>query len=230
MGYYIVVAAIGLGVGMFLGVCIESLPYGVPLKEGLRKKIQSKNPLVEILTAVVYMLLFGKYSFSAEFIAASFLMSLLIPVFFIDLKYRIIPNKLVLAGLFASALLLIYRAVGTESIFGVKHWWEHLLGLLPGTGLFMLVAWIGSAVYKTDDAMGMGDVKILAPIGVFLGWKLCIATVFMSTGIAGLTGILLLLSGIKKRKDSIPFGPFIAVGTFVTLTWDRISSMVGSNW
>lgn len=221
MGYYIAVAFVGLGVGMFLGICIESFPGEISLMERFRKKIQSKNPLAEILTAVTYILLFKKYNLSVEFFAASFLMSILIPVLFIDLKYRIIPNKLVLVGISASALLLLYRAMGNESIFGVNHWWEHLLGLLPGAGLFMLIAWIGLAVYKTDDAMGMGDVKILAPIGVFLGWRLCITTVLISTAAAGLTGIFLLLSGIKKRKDTIPFGPFIAVGTFVALMWGQ---------
>jgi leader peptidase (prepilin peptidase)/N-methyltransferase len=95
----------------------------------------------------------------------------------------------------------------------------HLLGILPGSGILFFVALIGLIIYKSDEAMGMGDVKIFAPIGIFLGWKLCFLALLISIVFAGVFSLLLILTGVKKRKDTIPFGPFIVAGTFVTMMW-----------
>jgi leader peptidase (prepilin peptidase)/N-methyltransferase len=65
----------------------------------------------------------------------------------------------------------------------------------------------------------MGDVKLMAPIGLFLGWKLCLLALLLSIISAGLTSLVLIIFGFKKKKDTIPFGPFIVAGTFTTLMW-----------
>jgi leader peptidase (prepilin peptidase)/N-methyltransferase len=65
--------------------------------------------------------------------------------------------------------------------------------------------------------MGMGDVKLMAPIGLFLGWKLCITALALSVILGGLTSIVLMLLRIKKRKDTVAFGPFLVIGAFVTI-------------
>jgi leader peptidase (prepilin peptidase) / N-methyltransferase len=83
----------------------------------------------------------------------------------------------------------------------------------------LLIAVIGLIIYKTDDAMGMGDVKIFAPIGLFLGWKLCLLVLMLSIVIAGVTSVVLMVTGLKKRKDTIPFGPFIVLSSFIAILW-----------
>lgn len=178
-------------------------------------------PMVELFAAFVFLLLFKKYMFSAEYVAASYLMGILIAAFFIDIKYRIIPNRLVFSGLAGAIMLVGYNFLRHGAFFGNDGWWSHLIGMLPGSGILLILATIGIVIYKNDDVMGMGDVKVFAPIGIFLGWKLCIVALMLSVTIAGFICLVLLLLRLKNRMDAIPFGPFIAAGTFITLMWGQ---------
>lgn len=182
--------------------------------------ISSRYPLIELLTAVVFTALFLEFGFTIHFIAFIFLMTILIAVFFIDIDHRIIPDGLVIAGIIGGVALLVYNIFKPMTeIFGDDKWWTPVVGFFSGSGFLLLVALLGLLIYKTDDAMGMGDVKLMAPIGLFLGWKLCLAALFISVLLAGFTSLSLILFGIKKKKDTIPFGPFIVTGTFVTIMW-----------
>jgi leader peptidase (prepilin peptidase)/N-methyltransferase len=67
--------------------------------------------------------------------------------------------------------------------------------------------------------MGMGDVKLMAPIGLFLGWKLCLTALFIGVVSAGLVSLFLILTKLRKGKDTIPFGPFLVAGAFITVLW-----------
>lgn len=195
-----------------------------------RAKISARYPLIELLTALVFVALFYKYGVSVSFFAFGFLMTVLIAVFFIDIDYRIIPNGLVIAGVVGGMLLFVYNCFRPMSeIFGDSKWWTPLAGLLPGSGFLLLVAILGSLLYKTDDAMGMGDVKLMAPIGMFLGWKLCLVALFVSVVLGGLVSMVLMILRIKKRKDTVAFGPFIVVGTFVAIMygWDMLNWFMG---
>lgn len=182
--------------------------------------ISSRYPLIELLTAGVFTALFLEYGFTIPFIAFVFLMTILIAVFFIDIDHRIIPDGLVIAGIIGGVALLVYNFFKPMTeIFGDDKWWTPVAGFFSGSGFLLLVALLGLLIYKTDDAMGMGDVKLMAPIGLFLGWRLCLAALFISVLLAGFTSLSLILFGIKKKKDTIPFGPFIVTGTFVTIMW-----------
>ncbi len=192
--------------------------------------ISPRYLLVEILTGAAVTGLFLRFGVSVAFIAFTYLLVLLIAVFFIDIDHRIIPNELVLAGLAGGVLLLVYNILSPgRLIYGDDQWWTPLAGILSGSGVLLLVAVIGMLVYKTDDAMGMGDVKLLAPIGMFLGWKLCLAALFFSIILAGVSSIVLIIARIKKKKDTIPFGPFIVIGTYlcIILGWDIINWYIG---
>lgn len=184
------------------------------------ERISPVYPLVELLTAVVFTALFQRFGLSVPFFAYAFLMIILIAIFFIDLGHRIIPNGLVIAGLIGGMVFFIYNCFHPQpEIFGDVKWWTPLAGILPGSGFLLIVAIIGSIVYRSDDALGMGDVKLMAPIGLFLGWKLCIEALFLSVVLGGVLSLLLMLLGFKKRKDTIAFGPFIVIGAFVTIMW-----------
>jgi leader peptidase (prepilin peptidase)/N-methyltransferase len=184
------------------------------------ERISPRYPLIELLTAVIFVILFWKYGFSVPFFAYAYLMMILTAVFFIDTEHRIIPNGLVLAGIAGGAIFFVYNCFNPmPGIFGDSKWWTPLAGLLPGSGFLLLIAILGSLIYRTEDAMGMGDVKLMAPIGLFLGWKLCIAALAVSILLGGLISMLLMLFGIKKRKDTVAFGPFIVTGAFVTIMW-----------
>lgn len=184
------------------------------------ERISTRYPLVELITAVIFVTLYYKFGFSAPFLAFAYLMTILIAIFFIDIDHRIIPNGLVLAGLAGGLAVFIYNLIcPMPEVFADTKWWTPLAGLLPGTVFLLIVAIAGSLLYKTDDAMGMGDVKLMAPVGLFLGWKLCLIALFISVILGGVLSLLLMVTGIKKRKDTVAFGPFIVAGTFITIMW-----------
>ncbi|MCX7747485.1 MAG: prepilin peptidase [Clostridia bacterium] len=185
-------------------------------------KISVKYPLIELLTGVVFIALYIRTlnigGNLVDFAASAFLMSILIAVFFIDLEHMIIPDGLVITGLVGGAAVFVYNIFMPIQIYGDRNWWNPLLGLLPGSIFWLLIGSLGMLIYK-DDAMGGGDIKIFAPIGIFLGWKMTIVATLSSVFIGGFVSLILILVGIKNRKSTIPFGPFIVIGTFVTMMW-----------
>ena len=184
------------------------------------ERISPRYPLVELLTAAMFVILFTRFGFTVPFIAYAYLMTILAAVFFIDIDHRIIPNGLVLAALAGGFAFFAWNCIFPDPlVFGDDKWWTPLAGLFPGSGFLLLVAILGSLIYRTEDAMGMGDVKLMAPVGLFLGWRLCITALAVSVLLGGLVSMALILLGIKKRKDTVAFGPFIVAGTFVTMIW-----------
>lgn len=182
-------------------------------------KISPRYAFVEVLTAIIFILCFWKYGISIEFVASVFLLSILIAVFFTDLDHKIIPNEYVIIGLSGGTLLFLYNLFNRVSFYGDRYWYSPLLGVAVGSGFLILVAITGYLVYRSDEAMGMGDIKIMAPIGLFLGWKLSVVTLLTAVLLGGLVSIVLLLFKVVNRKDTVPFGPFIVTGAFVALLW-----------
>lgn len=182
-----------------------------------KNPISARYPLVELLTGLIWLLIYSKYGLSIETAALVFLYTLLIPVVFIDLKYMIIPNGLVLAGLIGGIVLSLYHIfISPFSLYESTLWYTPLLGMISASGILLFIAIIGFIIYKNDGAMGMGDVKLFIPIGMFLGWKLALFTLFLSIMLGGIISIFLLIFKIKDRKSAIPFGPFIVIATYIT--------------
>lgn len=247
--HYIIVLLFGLVTGAFISVCIYRLPREEAIKNpshciscNTRLKpfdllpllsymllkarcrycgagISARYPFIELLTAVIFLFLFHKYKITVDFFAAAYLMAILTAVFFIDWDHRIIPDELVVAGLAGGVLLFVYNLFYPVSIFGDRHWWNPLIAIFSGAGFLFVVALIGVMIYRSDEAMGMGDVKIFIPIGMFLGWRMTLIALLLSILTGGTVSLLLVITGIKKRKSTIPFGPFIVIATFITLLW-----------
>ena len=193
--------------------------------------VSRRYPLVELLTALIFVALFIKYGISVPFIAFAFLMTILIAVFFIDMDHRIIPDELVITGIIGGTVLIIYNCISPMTeIYGDSNWWTPVIGFFSGSLFLLLVAILGIIIYKSDDAMGMGDVKLMAPIGLFLGWRLCLTGLLLAVTIAGVVSLFLIITRIKKRKDAIPFGPFIVTGAFIAIMWgwDLINWYIGA--
>jgi leader peptidase (prepilin peptidase)/N-methyltransferase len=205
---------------------IDLIPvFGYLLLQGRCRYCKASIPpryvFVELVTSIVFVFLYSKYGYSAEFMAAAYIMSILIAVLFIDARHKIIPNELVLAGLAGAVPLILYNAFYPLEFYGDSRWWSPLLGILPGTGFLFLVALAGLFIYGSDEAIGMGDVKIFAPIGIFLGWRMCIIALLVSIIMAGASGAALVAARIRKRRDTVPFGPFIVIGTFTAFMWGQ---------
>jgi leader peptidase (prepilin peptidase)/N-methyltransferase len=138
------------------------------------------------------------------------LSSALIIITFIDLKEQIIPDIISLPGI-VIGLILSFLVPYMSFINSV-------LGVLVGGGIILIIALVGSKIFK-KEAMGGGDVKLAAMIGAFLGWRYTIISLLAGFFLGALTGIILIITKIKKKEDAIPFGPFIALGSIITLLW-----------
>jgi len=162
------------------------------------------------------VLLLYKYKLTVDFFAAAYLMSILIAIFFIDLEHMIIPDGLVLAGLVGGIPLVVYNLFRPIEIYGDRNWWTPLVGMLSGFVVLLFIGLVGLLIYKTDEAMGGGDIKLFAPLGLFLGWKLIIVAFLLSVFSAAIVSVILIITKVKSRKSTVPFGPFIVIGTFIT--------------
>lgn len=182
-------------------------------------KVSARYPIVELVTAVSFLLLFNRFSISVEFFASAFLTSILICVIYIDWEYKIIPNGIVLISLIGGAVLFFYNIFNPVEFYGDRNIFNPLIGMIVGSGTLLLVAVFGAIAFKTSDAMGMGDIKLLAPIGLFLGWRLTVVSLFISIILAGLASIFLLVINKINRRSTLAFGPFIAVGSFIALVY-----------
>lgn len=194
------------------------------------EKVSARYPIVESLTAFIFLLLYLKFSISAEFLSGAYLCCILICAAFIDFEHKIIPNGLIIAGLAGGTALFSYNIFYPVSFYGDRYWFTPLLGMVSGAGFLLLVSLAGSAVFKSDDAMGMGDVKILAVAGLFIGWKLTIVCIFTAVLLAAAYSVILIMLNRKNLKSTVPFGPFIAVGTFAAIVcgWDILNYYISN--
>jgi leader peptidase (prepilin peptidase)/N-methyltransferase len=139
---------------------------------------------------------------------------------FIDLEFMIIPDAITIGGL---VLGLVTCAVFPQ-IMNEYVWWKGLLksfvGAMAGGISLFLIAEIASFIYK-KEAMGMGDVKLLAMIGSFIGWKWALFTIFTSSLLGTIAGVILIFAGKAEMKGKIPFGPYLALGSVISLLWGK---------
>ncbi len=164
-------------------------------------KIPFTSPIIEILTSLSFLANYFFYGISLKTLSGIILCCLLIAVSFIDLKFRIIPNVIVLPFTIVGLILSITGNLG--------QWWFPL-AYCAGAFAFMLIIHL---IYPRG--MGMGDVKLSLMIGAFLV-KNVIVGLFLGFLTGAVFGLALI---IKKRKfkQSMPFGPFIALGSVIAL-------------
>ncbi|MCT4595685.1 MAG: prepilin peptidase [Anaeromicrobium sp.] len=184
-----------------------------------KTKIGLRYTIVELLTGLVFLLLFNKYGYGIDFTIYIILMSILIVIGFIDYDHMIIPDQLVFVATMIGVLVVLYNKKFPMYIYGTDSWYSPFLGVIIGSGSLLIISLVGMAIYRGQEVMGMGDVKIFIPIGLFLGAKMTAVTLFLSILVGAIISILLIVWGYKSIKSHIPFGPFIVIGTFVSLVW-----------
>ncbi len=167
-----------------------------------------RYPLVELVSGLFAVAVFARYGFSWESLFLYSLVGALLVITFIDIDHQIIPDVITYPGIgvgFVTSLLL-----------GHITYKESLIGILLGGGILLLVAW-GYYLLTKREGMGGGDIKLLAMIGAFLGWKGVIFTIFAGSAIGTVAGVALALRTGGGRKLAIPFGPFLSVGALLYL-------------
>ena len=168
---------------------------------------------VEVATAALFGLAYGQYGFSVELPIALFYISLFMVIFIIDLEHGLILNKIVYPALVVSLLLSVFFTIFLPQVGIVPNIARAAIGGGIGFVVFFLI------VIVSRGGMGLGDVKLAALIGLATGFPLVIVALIMGMILGGLVAVILLGFKVKKRKEAMPFGPFLAVTAIVTLLW-----------
>ena len=152
--------------------------------------------------------MYFKFSLSVDFIFYSLISSVLLAIIFIDFKEMIIPDSLVLSIV---VFTIIYKTAN-YFVYGLSpDLFGSILGMLIAGGLFLAI------VMLSRGGMGGGDVTLIGALGFVLGVKYILLNIFLSFVLGAIISVFLLAAKIKTRKDPIPFGPFIALGFFMTV-------------
>jgi leader peptidase (prepilin peptidase)/N-methyltransferase len=228
----------GLAIGSFLNVVIYRLPLGqslltppstcpscrtrlraidnVPVLSWLalggkchhcKAPISPQYPLVEFVTGVLFLLITWVTPMGPLLAARLILVVILITLFGIDLHHQILPNTITLPGIAIGFLF---------SLAGPPGWIDSLLGILLGAGILYGIAAAYYAV-RREEGLGMGDVKMLAMIGAFLGWKAVLVTLILSSFSGALVGIGLIALSRGGMRLALPFGTFLSLGALAAM-------------
>lgn len=169
------------------------------------------------LVSVIYVGLVYTYGIKETLIANLDLIKyliltpMLISVFVIDFKLQIIPNRLNLT-IFEIGIIFAFL----YGLSNIAITINMLLGMLAGGGIFLLITLLGGVFYG-KEAMGFGDVKLMASLGLYFGLSNIIIITLTSFLIGAILSIILLITKIKKTDEYIPFGPFIVIAVFLSI-------------
>jgi leader peptidase (prepilin peptidase)/N-methyltransferase len=239
----------GAVVGSFLNVCICRLPKGesivfppshcpecnyqirwydnVPVVSYLLLRgrcrscgcrISPQYPFVELINGLLTLFLFLKFGPSLTFLAMFLFCSALVVITFIDLEHQIIPDAISLPGIpvgFAVSFFIEDMYSGAQ-----LGWLNSLTGILVGGGSLLLVAY-GYEFLTKKEGMGGGDIKLLAMMGAFLGWKSVPFIIFVSSLVGSVIGVTVMAAQKKDAKLALPFGPFLALGAIAYIFYGR---------
>jgi len=171
-------------------------------------RIPLRYPTVEILNGLGYVGVVWFFGLTLSTVVYWGFYSALLVVAGTDLSHKIIPNAITFPGI---ALGLI--SAGTILPLGFVN---GMIGVLVGGGILWLLAWASPYLFG-KEGMGGGDIKLLAMIGAFLGWKPAVMTIMVGSFLGSLVGVTLIVSKVIRREDYIPFGPFLVCGALVSL-------------
>ena len=244
LAHIALLAVVGLAVGSFLNVCIHRLPRGQSLNSPpsrcphcnyqlrwfdnipvvsyamlagrcrkCRTRISIRYPIVELVTMGLFVLHGVVFGWTALLVPRLVFACAMVVLFAIDLEHHLLPNAITLPGV---AVGLIASTVLPPGVI------DALIGVLIGGGVLWL---IGEAYYRFSghEGMGGGDVKMLAMIGAFLGWKLVLVTLVLSSVAGSVIGVVVIAIRKGGMKYALPYGTFLALGALVaSLAGDAI--------
>jgi len=235
---------LGMSLASFLNVCIDRLPahqslvYPPSHCSACNRRLAAKDLIpifsylwlrgrcrycgaaiprrilwVELGTAILFGLACWRYGVSVELAVALFYICIFVVLMVIDWEKGLILNKIVFPALAAAIVISAAFSLFLPDVEIVPFIGRAAIGGGIGLVLFLLI------VIVSRGGMGWGDVKLAALIGLVTGFPLVFIALLIGVILGGVTAALLLLFKIKKRKEAIPFGPFLAIATIVTLLW-----------
>ena len=222
IGFYLLVAIVGLGIGQLVDWINERLPENkkVFTREIFRKyKIDFKpNYILMLITAIIYVGLVYKFGIQNSFIANLNLIKyliltpMLLSVFVIDYKKQIIPNRLNLT-MFEIGIVIAFLFGFSNVAITI----DMLLGMLVGVIIFLIIALIGWMISGNRDVIGLGDIKLIAALGLYFGFANITTISIMAFLLGAITAIILIVAKCKKSNEFMAFGPFIVISAFISI-------------
>lgn len=216
---YVIAGIIGLIVGQFMDWCNLRMSDHKKIfsKEFFKEYLKNTKPkyLLMIIVAISYIALLYFKGLTLETIKFMFLIPMILSAFIIDFKSQIIPNRLTLT-VFETGLIFTFIETLQNTNLGINVFIDNMLGMIIGGGIFLLITLIGGAI-AGKEAMGFGDVKLMAALGLFFGWMNIILISVMSFLFAAIVSIVILISRRKKSNEYIPFGPFIVASSLIPI-------------
>ena len=229
---------LGLVVGSFLNVCIYRLPRGrsvvnpsshcpscktflrwfdtVPvigymMLRGRCRECKSiisfVYPVVEVVTAVLFVVQYAVVELYPVLLVRFIFTSAMVVLFVTDLQHRVLPDAVTIPGAIVGWCCSWVSPLG---------WLDSSIGIVVG-GTFLFV--VSETYYRIRgrEGLGMGDVKMLAMIGAFLGWELTLVTLMMASVLGSLVGVMMVISKRGDVRYALPLGSFLAISATVML-------------
>ena len=231
-------ALFGLCIGSFLNVVIYRLPLGQSLASPpsrcrhcgyllrwfdnipvlswvlLRGRCRTcgvgvswQYPVVELITGALFVLVVWLTPMGPLVFARLILVCILIALFGIDLEHQILPNVITLPGIVVGLLFSLFAPPGIK---------DALIGAVLGGGILYAIA-AGYYFWRREEGMGMGDVKMLAMLGAFLGWRAVLVTLVVASFSGALVGMGMMAAQRGGMKYALPFGTFLALGAVAAM-------------
>jgi len=251
--FSIIVFILGTCIGSFANVCVYRLPLGrsvvrprshcpdcdsligwfdnIPLLSFIllggkcracKGRISRRYFLIEMLTGGLFLIVWLQYGICVQTPVYWLVITGLIVGTFVDLEHMIIPDQITVGGIFAGLILsvlfpVLHGAAGMYAGFKAS-----FIGLLAGGLSLWIVGEMGRMAFK-KEAMGMGDVKLLAALGAFLGWQAVFFIIMIASLLGAVAGVTLVLAGNKTMGSRIPFGPYLALAAIIWI-------LAGHDW
>lgn len=197
---------LGLGVGALLTPAINRFPVHRPEADApaTTRAHPRRRFVVSGFTALGFVLAYLQFGLSWRLLEACAFICIMIVIAFIDLDHMIIPNAIVLPA----ALVGLAASIALDP----GRWWVYLVAAVGSSAFLFVLALIW------PGGMGMGDVKLALLMGAVLGAAVVVAF-FLAFLLGAVVGLVLILSKLKGRKDAIPFGPYLALGSVIALLY-----------
>lgn len=238
------VGVFGLIIGSFLNVVIHRLPLGGSVVKGrsrcphcgrmirwydnipaasfvwlwgkcrdCQKPISFRYPAIEIVTTIFSLITYWRFALPLPYLLYFlFFVAPLIAITVIDWDHMIIPDVISIPGIFVGLMVNVILAKG----WSLTPVYFSLSGAVVGGGFLWLVA-TGYRLLRHHEGLGGGDIKLMAMVGAFLGWKAVVMVIFIGSLLGSIGGIAALMLSGKGLKSEIPFGPFLAVAAWLYL-------------
>jgi leader peptidase (prepilin peptidase) / N-methyltransferase len=183
-----------------------------------KTRISMRYPIVEAVTAILFLLVFWQFGYSLQTLGYWAFISWLLTLSLIDLDTLTLPNSLTQSGLvmgilfqFAVGFLPALTSAGT-----IEPLISGIIGMVVGIWLFDSISLVGSIIFG-QTAMGGGDAKLAAMMGAWLGWKYLLLASFLACALGAFVGGGAIALGLLERRKPMPFGPFLALGSAITV-------------